>query len=178
MPDLVAVTTTELRIAEIVEPELTRMGYDLVRVRIGGGRTTQLQIMAERKDGRMEIDDCAELSKTVSGLLDVENPIADTYRLEVSSPGIDRPLTRLGDFIAWKGHLAKIDLAEPIEGRRRFKGTIVDVRGSRIDVRSGHIDIAFDFESVANARLVITDDLLHATGPIRDQQETGEREQP
>ena len=162
MQDLVAVTAGESRIAGIVGPAIAQMGFDLVRVRIGGGQQKRLQIMAERQQGGMEIDDCARVSKTVSAILDVEDPISDAYTLEVSSPGIDRPLTRLRDFEIWKGHTARIELAEPIDGRRRFKGVIEDVQGSLVRIRSGGLASGLEFASMSSARLVLTDELLKA----------------
>ena len=162
MQDLIATTTVESKVADIVAPTLGQMGFDLIRVRIGGGRRKQLQIMAERNKGGMEIDDCAVVSKAVSALLDVEDPISDAYTLEVSSPGIDRPLTRLDDFNAWKGHLVRIEMAEPVEGRRRFKGFVSDVCGTEVVVQSDHQEIKLEFTEMAAARLVLTDELLQA----------------
>lgn len=162
MHDLVALTVAEKRIAGIVRPIVEELGYALVRLRIGGGRSKKLQIMAERVGGGMEIDDCAEVSKALSAMLDVENPISDAYTLEVSSPGIDRPLTRLEDFSEWHGHLAKVELAESVAGRRRFKGTIAGVNGAAVEVTADGVTTALDFASISNARLVLTDALLTA----------------
>jgi ribosome maturation factor RimP len=108
------------------------MGFELVRVRLMGGQTPTLQIMAERPDGGIEVDDCAEISTAVSAVLDVEDPITDAYTLEVSSPGIDRPLTRLKDFDTYEGYEAKLETAELIDGRKRFKGVLAGVEGDEV----------------------------------------------
>ncbi len=162
MHDLVTLTVAEKRIAGIVRPIVEELGYALVRLRIGGGRSKNLQIMAERVGGGMEIDDCAKVSKALSAALDVENPISDAYTLEVSSPGIDRPLTRLEDFSAWQGHLAKVELAESVDGRRRFKGTIAGVNGAAVQIAADGVTAELDFASISNARLVLTDALLNS----------------
>ena len=167
MRDLVAVSQVDRRISRIVGPVVDRMGYDLVRLRYGGGRRKTLQIMAERRGGGMEVDDCAEISRAVSSALDVEDPIREGYTLEVSSPGIDRPLTRLTDFETWAGHVAKLETAEPIDGRRRFQGRIGPVSGNEIilDTQDGPKGISF--EALSSAKLVITDDLLKAAADDR-----------
>lgn len=167
MHDLVTLTVAEKRIAGIVRPVVEELGYVLVRLRIGGGRSRTLQIMAERGGGGMEIDDCAEVSKAVSAALDVENPISDAYTLEVSSPGIDRPLTRLEDFSAWRGHLAKVELAESVDGRRRFKGTIAGVNGAAVQITAAGVTADLDFALISNARLVLTDALLQSADKRR-----------
>ncbi|MDE3081479.1 MAG: ribosome maturation factor RimP, partial [Paracoccaceae bacterium] len=124
MTDLIAKTAIDRRLAEIVSPVIEGLGFELVRIRLMGGKTRTLQIMADRPDGGIEVDECARISTAVSAALDVEDPIEDAYVLEVSSPGIDRPLTRLKDFDAWRGWEARIETTELIDGRRRFKGTI------------------------------------------------------
>ncbi len=122
MSDLIAKAAIDRRIAEIITPVIEDLGYELVRVRLMTGKESTLQIMAQRPDGSIEVDDCAAISTAVSAILDVEDPIVDAYTLEVSSPGIDRPLTRLKDFDRWIGFEAKIETEELIDGRRRFKG--------------------------------------------------------
>ena len=117
MSDLIAKTPMDQRIAEIVTPVIEGLGFELVRLRLQGGNTPILQIMADKPDGGIEVDDCAAISTEVSAHLDVEDPIEDNYTLEVSSPGIDRPLTRLKDFDAWQGYVAKIETSELIDGR-------------------------------------------------------------
>ena len=118
MTDLIAKAAIDRRLAGIVAPVVEGMGFELVRLRLMGGRRALLQIMAERPDGGIEVDDCARISRAVSAVLDVEDPISGEYVLEVSSPGIDRPLTRLKDFETWAGYEAKLETDEPIDGRR------------------------------------------------------------
>ena len=124
MSDLIAKTAMDRRIADIVTPVIEGMGYELVRLRLMSGKSASLQIMADKPNGGIEVDDCAKISTAVSATLDVEDPIEDAYRLEVSSPGVDRPLTRLKDFDAWSGYEVKIETTEMIDGRRRFKGAL------------------------------------------------------
>jgi ribosome maturation factor RimP len=160
MADLVAKTPMDQRLAAVVRPTIEGMGFELVRLRLMGGKARTLQIMAERPDGTMEIEDCAELSRALSAALDVEDPIADSYTLEVSSPGIDRPLTRLADFARWEGFEAKLETGEPIEGRRRFRGILAGVDGTEvlIEIEEGTIGLEFDW--LSDAKLVLTDDLV------------------
>lgn len=152
------------RVAGIIEPTLQSMGFRLVRVKFSG---RSLQIMTERPDGTMTVDDCAALSRAISPLLDVEDLIPGTYTLEVSSPGIDRPLVRLEDFERWAGHIAKVELKAPVDGRRRFRGAIAGVSGNVIrlslppETGAGEatgVEILFD--DVSDAKLVLTDELL------------------
>jgi ribosome maturation factor RimP len=154
------------RIAGIVEPSIEGMGLRLVRVRVTGQLGMTVQIMAERPDGTMSIDDCEALSKQLSPVLDVDDPIGRPYRLEISSPGIDRPLVRLSDFDRWAGHVVKIEMRIPVEGRKRFRGQI---SGTREDVAlitlddGGEDDVVqalLRVEDMAEARLVLTDDLI------------------
>lgn len=160
MTDLVAKAPVDQRLARLVTPTIEGMGYRLVRLRLMGGKRLTLQIMAERPDGSMEIEDCAELSRTLSAVLDVEDPIEHEYTLEVSSPGIDRPLTRLDDFARWAGYVARLETEELIEGRRRFKGTLrgVDAAYVLIDTEQGLARVPFD--RLADAKLVLTDALV------------------
>ncbi|MEP5762244.1 MAG: ribosome maturation factor RimP [Litoreibacter sp.] len=160
MPDLIAKAAIDKRLAEIVQPAIEGMGYELVRVRLMGGKTDILQIMAEKPEGGIEVDDCAKISTAVSAILDVEDPIVEEYNLEVSSPGIDRPLTRLKDFEMWSGYEAKIETDELIDGRRRFKGDIAGVEGDEvlIDIDEGTIGLKFDW--LSDAKLVLTDELI------------------
>ncbi len=160
MNDLVAKAAIDRRLADIVRPVIEGMGFELVRVRLMGGKSRTVQIMAERPGGGIEVDDCAEISTAVGAVLDVEDPIEETYTLEVSSPGIDRPLTRLKDFEAWKGYLAKVETTELIDGRRRFKGVLAGVEGDEvlIEIEEGTIGLRFDW--LSDAKLVLTDDLI------------------
>ena len=148
------------RIQAIIEPLIESMGFELVRVRLQGGKTPILQIMAQKPDGTIEVDDCADISTAISALLDVEDPILDAYTLEVSSPGIDRPLTRLKDFDLWEGYVAKLETDELIDGRRRFKGVLEGVEGDEvlIEIEEGTIGLKFDW--LADAKLILTDDLI------------------
>lgn len=163
MTDLVAKTAADQRLAEILSPVIEGMGFELVRVRLMGGRSKKVQIMAERPGGGIEVDDCAEISAAVGALLDVEDPVGDeSYTLEVSSPGIDRPLTRLKDFEVWKGHEAKIETAEPVAGRRRFKGVLAGAVGGEVLIDAGEGAVGLEFDRLADARLVLTDELVRA----------------
>ncbi len=151
------------RIEQIITPSVEALGYEIVRVLLLGGERPTLQIMAERIDGApMTVEDCADISRSVSALLDVEDPIAGAYTLEVSSPGLDRPLTRLKDFERFAGFTAKLETRLAIDGRKRFKGVLKGVEGEDIllDAEGGSARVAFD--NVLRAKLVITDELLRA----------------
>jgi ribosome maturation factor RimP len=154
---------TELlhRIEEIVAPTIVGMGYELVRVAMSRGGGT-VQIMIEPADGRpMDVEDCATLSRALSAVLDVEDPIPGTYTLEVSSPGIDRPLTREKDYLRWTGHVARMETTEPIEGRRRFKGTLLGLENGTIRMRlDDGKEADVPLRSVSRAKLELTDALL------------------
>jgi len=158
--DLIAKAAMDCRLAEIITPVIEDMGFELVRVRLMSGKATTLQIMADRPDGGIEVDDCAEISNAVSAVLDVEDPILDAYTLEVSSPGIDRPLTRLKDFDTFEGYEAKLETADLIDGRRRFKGMLAGIEDDEvlINVDEGTIGLKFDW--LSDAKLVLTDDLI------------------
>jgi ribosome maturation factor RimP len=153
---------TELlrRIEEIVAPTVVGMGYELVRVAMSKGGT--LQIMIEPADGRaMDVEACALLSRTLSAVLDVEDPIPGTYTLEVSSPGIDRPLTRPKDYARWAGHLARLETAEPVAGRRRFKGTLLGLSDDMVRLRlDDGTETAVPLSAVSRAKLEMTDALI------------------
>ena len=153
------------RIAAIIEPALEDRGFRLVRVAISGREGKTVQVMAERSDGTMTIEDCEAVSREISALLDVHDPIAGAYRLEVSSPGIDRPLVRPSDFEDWAGHEAKIELAEPIDGRKRFRGKLEGFEGGEVRVEvdlgdAGRQVIGLPVGLVAEAKLVLTDELI------------------
>ena len=164
MTDLVAKTAMDRRLAEIVQPVIEGMGFELVRIRLMGGATRTLQIMADRPEGGIEVDDCGEISTAVSAILDVEDPIEENYVLEVSSPGIDRPLTRLKDFEMWKGWEARIETTELIDGRRRFKGMLAGVEGEEvlIEIEEGTetVTIGLQFDWLSDAKLILTDELI------------------
>jgi len=161
-------------LTQLIEPEARALGFDLVRVKMFGGKSDPtLQVMAERPDtGQLTIDDCADLSRRISDQLDAAEEagrdyIEGAYRLEVSSPGIDRPLTRLQDFEDWKGHEARIHLTAPVDGRKQLTGDLVGVEGDRItiDVRK-HEAMTIGFDQVADAKLLLTDRLIAATVPL------------
>ncbi len=168
------------RIIEVVEPEANALGFDLVRVKIfgkseaGDGEEPALQIMAERPDtGQLVIDDCAALSRRVSDRIDAleevgENLIAGAYRLEVSSPGIDRPLTRPKDFVNWAGHEARVMLLSPVDGNRKtVQGDLIGITGETVslqDRKSGKVE--FPLADIHSAKLVLTDRLIAATRPL------------
>ncbi|MEL0436965.1 ribosome maturation factor RimP [Phycobacter sp. K97] len=162
--DLIAKAAIDRRLAEIITPVIEDMGYELVRIRLMSGKTTTLQIMADKPDGGIEVDDCAEISNAVSAVLDVEDPILDAYALEVSSPGIDRPLTRLKDFDMFEGYEAKLETAELIDGRRRFKGELAGVEDDEvlinIEEHGETVTIGLKFDWLSDAKLVLTDDLI------------------
>ena len=160
MPDMIAKAPFDQRLAELLKPTIEGMGFELVRLRLMVGKRATVQIMAERPDGTMEVEDCAELSRQISAVLDVEDPIEREYTLEVSSPGIDRPLTRLSDFDRWEGYEAKLETAEMIEGRKRFKGILAGAEGTEvlIEIEEGTIGLEFDW--LADAKLVLTDELI------------------
>jgi ribosome maturation factor RimP len=150
-------------ITPIIEPSLTAMGYRVVRVAFLGARRGTLQIMAERLDGAaMAVEDCTEISRTVSALLDVADPIADAYMLEVSSPGIDRPLTRPEDYDRFAGFEAKIELGQPVDGRKRFRGRILGRADDHVRLHDETGEVLLPLAGVTKAKLVLTDDLLAA----------------
>jgi ribosome maturation factor RimP len=160
LADLVAKAAIDRRIAGIVAPTIEGLGFELVRLRLMGGRRSTLQIMAERPDGGIEVDDCAKISRAVSALLDVEDPISGEYVLEVSSPGIDRPLTRLKDFERWEGYEARVETDELIDGRRRFKGVLEGVAEGEVLLAIPEGTIGLDYAMIADAKLVLTDALI------------------
>ncbi len=151
----------------LIAPSILAMGYEIVRVRLTGRERPTLQIMADRADeAPISVDDCEAISRSVSAILDVEDPIKAAYTLEVSSPGIDRPLTRAKDWVRWAGHLARVELAVPLEGRKRFSGTVLGLEGQagRLKLDDG-AEVALPLEAVRTARLVLTDALIEATRP-------------
>lgn len=164
MTDLIATAAIDRRIADIIDPVISDMGFELVRIRLMTGKESTLQIMAQRPDGTIEVDDCADISNAVSAVLDVEDPIVDAYTLEVSSPGIDRPLTRLKDFDLWDGYVAKLETTDLIDGRRRFKGTLRGTEGDEVlielDEQGEDVTIGLKFEWLSDAKLVLTDELI------------------
>ena len=173
--DLIAKAAIDRRMAEIITPVIEDLGYELVRIRLMSGKTSTLQIMADKPDGGIEVDDCAQISNAVSAILDVEDPILDAYTLEVSSPGIDRPLTRLKDFENFEGYEAKLETDELIDGRRRFKGELAGVEGDdvliNIDSHGETVTIGLHFDWLSDAKLVLTDELI--TEMLRQRKDAG-----
>ena len=161
---MIAVSEQERRLLDIIRPVADRLGMEVVRLRVSGGRRPHLQVMAEKAGGApTDVEDCARLSRAMGPVLEEADPISEAYILEVSTPGIDRPLTRPGDFGRWIGHAARIELARPIDGRRRFTGTIVSEGEDGV-----HLEIDDETELVASvhemsrATLVLTDELIEA----------------
>ena len=154
------------KIESMIGPSLAAMGYSIVRIAFTGGRRPTLQIMAERNDNAaMTVDDCATISHTVSALLDVADPIDTPYQLEISSPGIDRPLTRRTDYERFAGFEAKIEMQRPVEGRRRFRGKLMGLEGDDAKLLVGADTLRLPLEAIARAKLVLTDELIAATQP-------------
>jgi len=162
MTDIAALT-------RLIEPEAKALGFDLVRIAMFGGKSDPtLQVMAERPDTRqLDLADCEALSRRISDVLDQNDPIEEAYRLEVSSPGIDRPLTRLKDYADWQGFDARIRLTEPLDGRKQFDARLVSTEGDTITIyaeRAG--EFAIPFGRIASAKLLLTDALIKATAPL------------
>jgi ribosome maturation factor RimP len=158
--DLIAKAAIDKKLAQIIEPVISDMGFELVRVRLMSGEECTLQIMADRIVGGIEVDDLADISISVSAVLDVEDPILDAYNLEVSSPGIDRPLTRLKDFESFEGYEAKLETDELIDGRRRFKGVLAGVEEGEVLINLSEGTIGLKFDWLSEAKLILTDDLI------------------
>ena len=165
-PRLIVEPGLAARVAAIIEPELERLDFRLVRVRISRSAGCTVQIMAERPDGTMTIEDCELVSRALSPALEAADPIDRAYRLEISSPGIDRPLVRRSDFERYAGHVAKIEMAVAIDGRRRFRGMLLGTEGDaarlrRTDAAAGeNPDVLLPIEDMAEARLVLTNELV------------------
>ena len=164
-PRLISEPGRAARVAAVVEPVLASLGYRLVRVRVTAFAGCTVQIMAERPDGSMNIDDCEVVSRALSPVLDVADPIETAYRLEVSSPGIDRPLVRRSDFDRYAGHVAHVEMQVPIDGRRRFRGELLGTDGDAVRMRFGDTDqdrndVLLPINDMTEARLVLTDSLI------------------
>jgi ribosome maturation factor RimP len=165
-PRLIAEPGLAARVAVITEPVIEGLGFRLVRVRITGSEGCTVQIMAERPDGTLAIEDCEELSRALSPVLDVADPVDKAYRLEISSPGMDRPLVRKSDFARHIGHLAKIEMAVAAEGRKRFKGILAGIEATAVrlhrdDAKAGeNADVLLPIEDMAEAKLVLTEALI------------------
>ncbi|HXD46240.1 MAG TPA: ribosome maturation factor RimP [Pseudolabrys sp.] len=165
-PRLIVEPGLPARVAAIVEPVLGQLGYRLVRVRVSGSEGCTVQIMAERPDGSMTVEDCEDVSRALSPVLDVADPVDRAYRLEISSPGIDRPLVRKSDFDRYAGHLVRIEMAMPVDGRKRFKGALDGTDGSmarlkRDETAEGEEPVVLlPIEEMSEAKLVLTDELV------------------
>jgi ribosome maturation factor RimP len=165
-PRLVVEPGAAARVSAVAGPVLQGMGYRLVRIKISGEAGCTVQIMAERPDGSMQIEDCEAISKALSPVLDIADPIERAYRLEISSPGIDRPLVRRTDFERYAGHLVKIEMTLPHDGRKRFRGTLGGIEGEAVrlhrdDNHAGEqADVVLVMEDISDARLVLTDELI------------------
>ena len=159
-------TGLEARVASIVEPEIVDLGFRLVRVKLSGVNGMTLQIMAERPDGTMDVAGCEAISRAVSPILDVEDPIERAYHLEVSSPGVDRPLVRKSDFESWAGHVVKLETHQMINGRKRYKGMIIKVEGDDVTFRreasakDEDPEFVIPVMGIKDAKLVLTDELI------------------
>lgn len=153
----------ESRIADLVGPAIEAMGFEVVRIQTSGQQRVVLQIMIEQPDGKPPtVDECARVSRAVSAVLDVEDPIRDAYALEVSSPGIDRPLTRAKDFERFAGHEAKVELSRPLDGRRRFHGRLLGLSGGLLRMLAEGAEVVLPLADIQRAKLMLTDELLAA----------------
>ncbi|MCP4185827.1 MAG: ribosome maturation factor RimP [Hyphomicrobiales bacterium] len=156
----------DARVAAIVEPEIEALGFRLVRVQLSGQNGRTMQIMVERPDGMINVSECEAVSRALSPLLDIEEPVQGNYHLEISSPGIDRPLVRRSDFETWAGHVAKLETTQMINGRKRFKGTILATDGNEVTFRrelndnNDNCDFVICIEDMASVKLILTDDLI------------------
>ena len=149
------------KLAELLNPILEDLGFEMVRVRLSSGNPSTLQIMADRLDGPIGVDELAEINTSVGTILDVEDPIPENYTLEISSPGIDRPLTRKKDFDSFQGFEAKLETTEPIDGRRRFRGVLAGVNNDEVLINIEEGTIGLKFTWLSEARLVLSDDLIN-----------------
>ncbi|PZM15269.1 ribosome maturation factor RimP [Rhizobium tubonense] len=165
-PRLIVETGLDQRVAEIIEPVIVGMGFRLVRARLMNQNGSTLQIMAERNDGTMTVQDCEALSQAISPVLDVDDPIDKAYHLEVSSPGIDRPMVRKSDFSRWQGNLVKCETSILVDNRKRFRGKIVDVNADGFTIERDQVAygeeprVVIPFSTLAEAKLILTDDLI------------------
>ena len=179
------------RVAAVAEPVVEDLGFRLVRVKVSGLNGCTVQIMAEREDGTMTVEDCEAVSRALSPVLDLEDPVERAYHLEISSPGIDRPLVRVQDFERWSGYEAKIEMATPVAGRKRFRGVIRGVEGETVDIELPDVKegedrhIRLPLSDLAEARLVLTDDLVReslrrgsAPQPAADQADSDTKPAP
>ena len=178
MSTLVAKAAIDRRLAEIVTPVIEGLGFELVRLRFMGGKTKTLQIMADTPEGDINVDQLARINTELGAILDVEDPIEDEYNLEVSSPGVDRPLTRLKDFDTFEGYEARIETEELIEGRKRFKGVLAGVEGDEvlinIEDQGEPMTVGLHFDWLSDAKLVLTEELMREMLKARETREMDE----
>ncbi len=154
------ILTAMSHLEPILTPAIEAAGYRLVRLRLMGGKTKTLQIMAERPDGTMNVEDCATLARALLDFMEADDPLEGDYELEVSSPGIDRPLTRLMDYSRYSGHEAKLELIAPLDGRKRFRGQVLGLDGTDVVMETQGARVKFPFKGIAEAKLVLTDKLI------------------
>lgn len=165
-PRIIVETGLDLRVAEIIEPVIGSMDYRLVRVRLMNQNGLTLQVMAERNDGTMTVEDCEIVSTAISPVLDVEDPVDKAYHLEVSSPGIDRPMVRKSDFTRWQGHIVKCETSIMIDNRKRFRGKIVETNDEGFTIERDQVaygeapSVTIPFTALSEAKLILTDDLI------------------
>ena len=161
---MIAQSEQEKRILSLIEPQASGLGMEIVRVRLMGGNRPVLQIMTEKAGGApTDVEDCAKLSRAMSEVLDTEDPITDKYTLEVSTPGIDRPLTRAGDFARWIGHAAKLELIRPLDNQRRFRGLIRGEENGKVQILlDDETELEAGIDELAKASLILTDELIAA----------------
>lgn len=165
-PRIIIETGLDLRVAEIIEPVIASMDYRLVRVRLMNQNGLTLQVMAERNDGTMTVEDCETISTAISPVLDVEDPIDKAYHLEVSSPGIDRPMVRKSDFSRWQGHVVKCETSIMMDNRKRFRGKIVETNDEGFTIERDQVaygealSVTIPFTALSEAKLILTDDLI------------------
>ena len=189
-PRLIAEPGLAARVAAIAEPVIEGMGYRLVRVRISAAEGCTVQVMAERADGSLTIEDCEDISHALSPVLDVADPVDRAYRLEISSPGLDRPLVRRSDFERYAGHLAKVEMNVPADGRKRFRGILLGVEGDAARIRfedtkagkaADKTEFLLTIEDMAEAKLVLTDELIAEAlrkGKAAEREARGEAPEP
>ena len=165
-PRIIVETGVELRIAEIIDPVIADMGYRLVRVRLLNQNGLTLQVMAERDDSTMTVEDCEKVSMAISPVLDVEDPVDKAYHLEVSSPGIDRPMVRKSDFTRWHGHIVKCETSIMVDNRKRFRGKIAETNDEGFTIERDQVaygeapSVTIPFTALSEAKLILTDDLI------------------
>jgi ribosome maturation factor RimP len=165
-PRLITETGLDQRLADIIEPVLVDLGFRLIRVRMMNQNGATMQVMAERNDGTMTVQDCEEVSMAISPVLDVEDPVDKEYHLEVSSPGIDRPMVRKSDFVRWQGHLVKCETSILIDNRKRFRGKIVEAGADGFTLERDQVaygeeqKVTIPFTALSDAKLILTDDLI------------------